>query len=270
MENFMRRMLHMPLRTCLLYLLAGLPFTLVLAQTDTSLYTRYRTAVPIAVADLPNAQRPAALVAITAFIQQNPNYPLAYAEQASLALQTERSSLLQRSLQQLERLKHPAQPAVYLSGAALAYHQKRYPLALKLLQQHQQVHGESEALLLQQATVYRALNNATEGLKTLQKAQQRAPKSPAVLYALAQYYQSTNPRQSTLLYQQLLSYADYRPVALAALGGLYWDLYQADPGPKNRPNLERAEQYYRQYAQLRPKDLRVAHLLEQFELLLKD
>lgn len=263
-------MLYNTLRTGLLYLLTSLSYTIVWAQTDTTLYSQYRAAVPVAAAELPSAQRPDALVAIAAFIQENPNYPLAYAEQAHLALQTERSSLLQRSLQQLEHLKKPAQSTVYLSGAALAYRQKRHPLALKLLQQHQQIHGDSEASLLQQAEVYRALNNATEAFKALQKAQQRAPKSPAVLYALAEYYQATNPRQSTLLYQQLLSYTDYRPVALAALGGLYWKLYQADPGPKNRPNLERAEQYYRQYAQLRPKDLRVAHLLEQFELLLKD
>lgn len=257
-------------RIWFLFLISTFSSIVVIAQTDTSLYTQYRTRVPVAAAKLPNAQLPNALQSIAAFVQLHPNYPLAYTEQAQLALKAERSSLLHRSLENLERLQKPAQPAIYLAGATLAYRQKRYPLALKLLQQHQQIHGNSEAMLLQQAAVYRQLNNATESFKALQKAQQRAPKSPKVLYALAQYYQSTNPRQSATLYQQLLSYTTYRPVALTALGALYWKLYQADPGPKNRPNLERAAQYYRQYAQLRPKDQQVAQLLEQFDLLLKD
>lgn len=257
-------------RIWLLLLFSTFSSVVVTAQIDTSLYAQYRAKIPVAAAQLPSAQLPNALQSIASFVQLYPNYPLAYTEQAQLALKAERSSLLQRSLENLERLQKPARPMIYLAGAALAHRQKRYPLALKLLQQHQQIHGDSEAMLLQQAAVYRQLNNATESFKSLQKAQKRAPQSPEVLYALAQYYQSTNPRQSATLYQQLLSYTTYRPVALAALGGLYWKLYQADPGAKNRPNLERAAQYYRQYAQLRPKDQHIAQLLEQFELLLKE
>ena len=235
-----------------------------------SLYLRYRTLVPIPASTLPVAQRAKALQTIVAFLQQHPNYTLGYTEQALLALQTERTTLLQQSLTHLERLKVPAQPAVYLSGAQIAHAQKRYPLALKLLQQAQKQHGPTDALLLQQAAVYQALNNATDALKALQQAKQLAPKNPAVLHALAQNYQSSNPRQSAALYEQLLSYTDYRPAALVALGGLHWQLYQADPGPNNRPNLKKAAEYYRQYGQLRPKDDTLPQLLAHLDVLLKE
>lgn len=239
------------------------------SQAD-PLYAQYRKAVPLPAAQLPAAQRPAALQAISRFLQQHPNYTLGYTEQIQLALQTERSALVQQSLAQLERLKAPAALPVYQAGIQLAIDQSQYPLALKLLQQAQRQHGSSAPLLLQQAAVYKALNNATEAIKSLQQARALAPKSPAVLYALAQTYQSNNPRQSAELYQQLLSYEAYRPVALAALGSLYWQLYQADPGPNNRPNLERAAQYYRQYALLRPNDETVRALLQHLNLLLQE
>lgn len=239
-----------------------------LAQSTTEVYQQYRRVVPVPSSDLPAAQRAATLNAIAEFVKKHPSYSLAFAEQTHLALLLEQPVLLQQSLQRLETLQQPADATVYHVGAQQALNQKKYPLALKILQQSKAQHGPSADLFLLQAAVYRELDNATAALQALQQARKIAPNNAKALYALAQTYQRANPSQSIQLYKQLLSFSSHRSMALAALGSLYWRLYQADPGPKNRPNLEQAAIYYRQYAQLNPKEQPIKQLLTQLDILL--
>jgi tetratricopeptide (TPR) repeat protein len=203
------------------------------------------------------------------FIKQHPQYSLAYLEQSVYAIQHRDPTVLKRNIIALKRQQISIPLDLLLTGAQLAEKKRAYQLGLEILEQATPAQAYAESLLLHKATLYRKLNNQATALTTLQQAYNNYPESPKVIQTLAAAYQDVNRLRSIQLYESLIKKEGYKDLSLTALGLLYTRLYESDPSVNNRSNLVKAKNYYQQYQERHPNNLKVKDLIAQLELLLE-
>lgn len=202
-------------------------------------------------------------------IKINPAKPEAYLHQMEAAILKRDLSVFKRNILQLEGLQYPLVLDIYLTYAQLAKKQRLYNDGLEILAKAEIRYPKKKSIYLERAGLYQKLNNTPEAIKAFNQALELDTKDMDVVYQLATLYLDVNIPKSIELFNQLLSYENYKDASLTSLALLHTKLYEIDP-IKNRSDLMKALDYYNEYYKRHPQDLDTKSVIWNIQLLIEN